>query len=381
MALKQPNRIAAIAKANPNGSPNRAFIDGLYLALRGTPATDKEFAIHRKESNKDAANLILGAKDSPFSPSSTNYVGAPASKNIPSTLPPEEDLASKINKEVNAKTPGFEKEAYWNYLRDYGIEIPELSQKYGVPPDFNYGKSAYGLYETGVAGQRVMGAQTLTDQLNQLDIQRKDVLSQWEDLKKKIQNGELDASSDEAQALARNLEQQSLAVDQAKRGLSARGTYFGGLKTRQLALTAQPYEQQASDIKTQKERTFRDLALQKSSGQTAYDLAMQTYLGNKKGAFTTYGIEQGQGGQFSAGNEFGGGVWNPTTQRFENVQWGITPKQAKTKGLEFFGTSPYDILIEQQQKKMELEATGKGGMTEEIGGQREDLINRLSRGY
>ena len=144
--LVQPNRLAQIAKANPNASPNRAFIDALYLTIRGTPATEEEFAIHSKESVKDAANLVLGAKNSPFSTGNSNAVSAqPATPATPTpTTPAATTQPTKTPEQVNmdnliASGQPFTEEDAKNFVYSQGL--PNW-QKYvggvGGQPNPNY---------------------------------------------------------------------------------------------------------------------------------------------------------------------------------------------------------------------------------------------------
>lgn len=78
MALKQPERLAAISKANPSSAANSSFISALYLAKYGRTATAAEQAKFAGKTVKDVSNLVLGASDSPFYGTKTT---APISKN------------------------------------------------------------------------------------------------------------------------------------------------------------------------------------------------------------------------------------------------------------------------------------------------------------
>ena len=56
----------AIEAANPGVTANSAFIDALYLEKEGRKATQAEKDKFTVMTVKDAANIILGAKLSPF---------------------------------------------------------------------------------------------------------------------------------------------------------------------------------------------------------------------------------------------------------------------------------------------------------------------------
>lgn len=62
MALKNAN----IAKAKPSSISNRAFIDALYKEKYGRYATNTEYERFKSSTVKDASNVILGQKESPF---------------------------------------------------------------------------------------------------------------------------------------------------------------------------------------------------------------------------------------------------------------------------------------------------------------------------
>lgn len=83
MALQQPERISQIAKALPNAPINRAFLDGLYLALEGRKATDKEYARFQGQKVADVSNIVLGQQYSPFA----GKTGGGAAKPSASTGP------------------------------------------------------------------------------------------------------------------------------------------------------------------------------------------------------------------------------------------------------------------------------------------------------
>ena len=313
----------------------------------------------------------------------------------PPVLPPEETLADKITKGIEEGKPGWEKTAYHNYLRDYGIEVPELTKQFGLPADYDQSASKYGIYSEGVLGSRVMDAQSMNDDIAQLQAVSDNALQGWENLKERIGTGELDPNGQEYRDTVQTLQQMTQAVSTAKRNLSASGSFGGGSSRRalgnaqfdpqtgelisgQTGTVTDPYSQQIQTIHS----TYGSA---RDTGQSNYDLAMSKFLGDKKARIVSGGMEQGSGGQFGQGNEFGGGKWNAKLQKFDNVQWGLTPGQAKSQGLEFFGggsgMSPYDLLIADQQKKQDLKATGKAGMNTYIGGEQTDLIDRLTRGY
>jgi len=257
----------------------------------------------------------------------------------------------------------LEKRAYHRYLLDYGIEIPELTDKYGLPRGYEPSKTQYGQLTKGYQDVKAISPQMLSDAMGRLNLDKKNILGQWQDIQAKIQSGQLDASDDRTQSLIRNLQDKTLAVQQTERGLSSRGTLFGGLRQRDTALASQPYLRQEQDIQEQYGRTTRDLAQTQSSGQREYDLAMQSYLGNKKSTQEQYGVQRAG----ATSPQFGVGTWNPATGQFGGVRFGAKPTDVKA-GETFFGAQLYDALRQYEQNKLNLESEMRTGIGEEVRG-------------
>ena len=78
MSIKNKN----ISKANPNAIANDGFINALYQEAYQRDATLNELAKFNTRTVKDASNIILGAKNSPFSNKSNNKP-KPTSENKP----------------------------------------------------------------------------------------------------------------------------------------------------------------------------------------------------------------------------------------------------------------------------------------------------------
>lgn len=90
MALAQPNRITAISQALPGSTVNRQFVNALYLALRGSVATDKEWARFEGQKVADVSNIVLGKTYSPFTGKTGGSTTTPTTTTKPALNLPDE---------------------------------------------------------------------------------------------------------------------------------------------------------------------------------------------------------------------------------------------------------------------------------------------------
>lgn len=360
MALKNKN-IGADAEKNAGKEANSAFIKAVYKEKFGRQPTAKELQRFSGKTVKYVSDIVLGKDESPYYNISV--------QTTPETTP-EEEVTKKVL--TDTERAQFEKESYHSYVRDYGIEIPQLTEKYGLPEGYDPTKTQWGLQQASTQAGLALTPQQLADQLAIVEQERKGALNSWEALKTAILNGELDAASDEATSLARNLEQKTMAIDTTRRSLAAKGTLYGGLAQRRTTEAEQPYLQQEADIRQQKERAMRDFAARRTTGQTDYDIAMEQYLTGKKSNISKYGIEQGAGS--GTGLEYGAGTWNPQTGQFENIRWGAGPTELGANEV-FFGSDPYSLIQKQQQRRSELESTMRQGIAQGIANREYDWLN------
>ncbi len=96
MALKNP----AIATANPGVKANKNYINALYQEVYWRNATQAELNRFESSTVKDAANIILGSANSPFS-GQAPQTGSP---NIEQPIPsaPEVDHMKAVNDYINS---------------------------------------------------------------------------------------------------------------------------------------------------------------------------------------------------------------------------------------------------------------------------------------
>lgn len=275
-----------------------------------------------------------------------NFVknGSPASAGQPG-----DPIINKTTEEAR-KLEKYKKEEYWNAVRRYGIENPALTKKYGLPPDYNFNLTQFGIASNIYAGNRAIAGQTLDDTIAQYDLDKRNIVNDWTALQNAIQTGQIDPTSDVAVAYQRNLEQRTLALQNTARSLSAHGTLYGGVAQRQTQLAAQPYDQAQADLQRNTQQQYND--------------AMDTYLGKKKSAQIEYGVDRNPN---MAGSQtsFGGGTWDPTTGTFRNVVFGISPQEAARRGLTFFGTNPYNLYTGLQGTKRDITTTAENYWTEQ----------------
>lgn len=148
MALKQPQRLPAIAARDPNQIADSSFIAGVFLAARGTTATANEQKKFGTMTMKDVANIVLGEQYSPFSKTSPNYVGdarmnatapvkttpaqqatpapTPATQATPAATPtpaapiPNDILQNPMFKQLDSQSQDLVK-YYWNILASQDV--------------------------------------------------------------------------------------------------------------------------------------------------------------------------------------------------------------------------------------------------------------------
>ncbi len=135
MALKNQN----IAKANPSSIANRAFIDALYKERYGRYATNAEYEKFKNSTVKDASNIILGQKDSPF-------VNVPSAPTTPTkTTDNKQGITIPTTSKINDKTGEIinpTKKDVEEYNKNYETikmiskdEIKKAFQAYGYTPN------------------------------------------------------------------------------------------------------------------------------------------------------------------------------------------------------------------------------------------------------
>lgn len=359
----------SIANTNPALPANSGFINAVIQAKTGKAATKEQLAKFSGWNVAKLVNYVYG-KQSPFT--SYDYRTNPEAQGVGTVNGPAGGGAGSPEQRADVALPEqpildkakltpeqraeFEKKAYHDYVASYGIEVPELTAKYGLPEGYDQSKTAYGIDLQKFGAQRAMLGQDRQSALEQFDLDRRQVVSEWEALKKAIETGQIDPTSASAVAYQRNLENKTLALQQTRQALSSKGTLYGGVAQRQTELAAKPYDQQRADLQRET--------------NSAYDQAMAQYLGNKKGADIRYGVP-GEGGA----SQYGAGSYNAQTGAIENFQAGLTPQQAQAQGLTFFGTDPYNILIQEQERKRQLENEMKTGIAQNVGQQEFSYYN------
>jgi hypothetical protein len=304
-------------------------------------------------------------------PTTTTTTGPTGATGTSVTVPltPEEVASNKakaygttVVKDGLTQQQLDERDSYWKYKQDYGITNPSLQAKWGDPPNFDPSKTQLGLSQAAYGQTQMVNSQNLGMNLQELELQRRDNVLAWETLRKDIESGRLDATSNEATALANNLQAKTQALADTKRSMSQKGTLFGGVAQVAAQRAATPYDQRATDLKAQYDQLMGSYDRKNTAGKSAYDIAMDTYLGKKQKETVQRGVDQNPNTPgIQAG--YGVGTWNPSTGSFDNITYGT---QTAGAGQMAFGTDLYTAFINQQAKQSSLESAQSGAYGQNV---------------